>query len=348
MYKIKDSISKFVSYKPNIDEYEVKLDANESVPNKDLLSELLSLDTINLYPDNYAIELRKEIASYQNVSLEEVMVGNGSSELLELVVKTFLNPNDVVLSIEPSFVMYEKYTMLSNGVYITVETNNQYETVVDTLIEKAQENNPKIIFLCTPNNPTGFMLPKEEVLRIVKNTQALVVVDEAYMEFADQDQSVISEINNYSNLIVNRTFSKAFGIAGARLGYFIANKELIDVLSIAKTPYGVNEITQQLGILALKSKDYLTQNILRVSRGKAFLEANFNRFGITFFKTEANFFFIQFTEFDLAKELKNRKVLIRKFKGKYEGTYRITIGTDNENNRLIKELEDILYEKRKS
>ncbi len=348
MYKIKDSISKFVSYKPNIDEYEVKLDANESVPNKDLLSELLSLDTINLYPDNYAIELRKEIASYQNVSLEEVMVGNGSSELLELVVKTFLNPNDVVLSIEPSFVMYEKYTMLSNGVYITVETNNQYETVVDTLIEKAQENNPKIIFLCTPNNPTGFMLPKEEVLRIVKNTQALVVVDEAYMEFADQDQSVISEINNYSNLIVNRTFSKAFGIAGARLGYFIANKELIDVLSIAKTPYGVNEITQQLGILALKSKDYLTQNILRVSRGKAFLEANFNRFGIIFFKTEANFFFIQFTEFDLAEELKNRKVLIRKFKGKYEGTYRITIGTDNENNRLIKELEDILYEKRKS
>lgn len=342
MYKVKDSIQSFISYKPNTVEYDIKLDANESIYNEKILREKIDISTINLYPDHYAVELRKEIATYQNVTLEEVMVGNGSSELLELVVKTFVNPNDVVLSVTPSFVMYEKYTMISNGIFKTIKTNKNYTITPHEIIKETNKINPKLLFLCTPNNPTGFMLTKQQVKQIVSSVNCLVVVDEAYMEFASKDETVIPFINNYNNLIVNRTFSKAFGLAGVRLGYFITNKQLIDTLSLAKTPYAVNTLTQQIGILALNNLEYLEHNINNIKTEKKYLQENLQKLGITVYNSETNFLFCEFKELDLAEALQERRILIRNFKN---GLYRITIGTKQENQKLIQELEEILNER---
>lgn len=340
-YVVKEAIQSFKSYKPNTEEYNIKLDANESNKNLDLLKKSIDLDTINLYPDNYSNTLRKSISSYIDVEEDELMVGAGSSELLELIIKTFVNPKDIVLSVTPSFVMYEKYTTQSNGIYKTVPAKEHYETVVDDLIEASKRYNPKVVFLCTPNNPTGFMLKKSEVVRLLNNINSLVVVDEAYMEFASKDESVKDMINTYDNLIVNRTFSKAFALAGARLGYIIANKDLINVLYTIKTPYSVNSITQQLGVLALQDLSYLQSNVEMIQSQKEILKKELLKYPIKVFNSEANFIYIYFSQFDLGKELKNKKVLIRSFQNNY---YRITIGNEKQNQELIKRLEEVINE----
>lgn len=342
MYKIKDSIKDFKSYKPNNISYTVKLDANESSSNIAVSSKSIKLDYLERYPDHFTKELKKSIAAYQNVNSNEILIGNGSSEILELVVKTFVNPGDKVLSVSPSFVMYEKYTQLSNGVYVTVPVEKDMSLNIDTFIETAKTYKPKVVFLCTPNNPTGFILTKAEVIKVVKNIDAVIVVDEAYMEFAEKDQTVIQEVNNYPNLIIARTFSKAFGLAGIRLGYCIANKNLIETLSIPKTPYSVNTLSQEIGVKALDNMDYLETNKERVQTERPLIKEVLDRLNITNYTSNTNFIYCYFDQFKLAEELQKRGVLIRDFKNNY---YRITIGTREENIILIQELEEIFNER---
>ena len=339
MINVKDSIQSFVSYKPSTVEYDIKLDANESQRNEILLSKQLQLETINRYPDHYTVELRNAIANRFDRTMEEVMVGSGSSELLELVVKTFVNPADVVLSVEPSFVMYKKYTMIAGGTYKSVTVNEQYQLDVDLFIQTANELQPKVTFLCTPNNPTGYLIPKEDVLRIIQEIPGIIVVDEAYMEFANESYSVVPFINQYPNLIVNRTFSKAYALAGARLGYFIANSDMIETLFLAKTPYAVTAISQQLGLLALQDDTYLKTNVAEVTQNREYLNNELTRLGITTFPSYGNFIFCLYTKKDLKQELEKKRILIRGFGS---GTYRITIGTKTELVALIKALEEIL------
>lgn len=341
MYKVKDTIKDFQPYTANELDYKVKLDANESSRNMTLLDRKVDLTTLNLYPDNRSTCLQKIIASYQSVSPNEVLIGAGSSELLELVVKTFVNPKDIVCSIEPSFVMYKKYTMIYGGIYQSIPARNNYVTDVNDLIEGIKTYQPKIVFLCTPNNPTGFMLSKEKVEQVLQCTNAIVVVDEAYMEYASSNETVIGLINDYTNLIVNRTFSKAFGIAGARLGYFISNKKLIDTLWIAKTPYSVNSISQELGKFVLEDLSYLEANIKNNTVEKEKLERFFEEVNLPVFKTNGNFFYLSFDAFDLYEKLAEKKVLIRSFKNGY---YRITIGQEKENMILMNAIKEVLYE----
>ena len=342
MYKIKDSIKNFISYKPSNIPYIVKLDANESTQNESILFSKVDVSSLERYPDHFTKELREQIALKKNVKPSEVLVGNGSSELLELIVKTFINPGDKVLSAKPSFVMYEKYTQLSNGVYLTIDVNQDMSLNINKLIKKAIEERPKIIFLCTPNNPTGYLLTKAEVLKVVKEVDAYVVVDEAYMEFTNESESVIDEINNYPNLVINRTFSKAYGLAGLRLGYLIANRNLIETLSIAKTPYSVNTVSQQIGALALKDDTYIKETKIRVATYKKLVDRALGNLGIKTFKSSANFIYCYFNKFALAEELKKRGVLIRDFKNNF---YRITIGTKEENEILVSTMEEIFNEK---
>lgn len=339
MYNVKNSIKEFVSYKPNTIEYEVKLDANESRRNESLIINQLSVNSLNRYPDHYTVTLREKLGDMYNVKKENVIVGSGSSELLELVVKTFVNPGEIVLSIKPSFVMYKKYTLLSGGVYKEVDTNDNYELDVNLFIQKAKELNPKVIFLCTPNNPTGVIMKQEDVRRIIESVDCLIVVDEAYMEFSEENQSVTKYIDTYPNLIVNRTFSKAYAIAGARLGYFIANEKLIDTLFIAKTPYSVTDFSQQIGLLVLSDKTYLKNNISEVIQERNKLNEVLTKMGIKTFQSSTNFIFCKYETLDLKAELEKRKILIRGFNN---GTYRITVGTKKENVQLIKALEEIL------
>lgn len=340
-YVVKDSIKSFRTYKPNTDDFDIKLDANESNRNLGLIQSNIDLNKVNRYPDNYSLELRKEISKYIEIDKDEIMVGAGSSELLELIIKTFVNPKDSVLSVSPSFVMYEKYTMQSNGIYYTVPVKDGYKTVVEDLISKARIVNPKVIFLCTPNNPTGYTVTKSDIIKLLENVNSIVVVDEAYMEFSSEGDSVKDLINKYDNLIVNRTFSKAFALAGARLGYIIVNKNLIQTLYTIKTPYSVNSISQQLGILALNELSYLNENVKMIKYQKRILKDALSGLGLNVFPSDANFLYVQFDLFDLAEKLCEKRVLIRSFKN---GFYRITVGDERENRILIERLEEIFYE----
>lgn len=340
--EVKDAIKSFKSYKANTREYLVKLDANESIYNDTLDVTIEQLGELNRYPDNYSVALRKEIAMFRGVNYEEVMVGAGSSELLELIVKTFINPGEVVLSVEPSFVMYQKYTMMHHGIYETLPKTKDYRIDIDALIQLSKEKNPKVIFLCTPNNPTGYVVPKKEVIKLLDNVDSVVVIDEAYMEFWNEKESVIDQIDKYPNLIVNRTYSKAYGLAGCRLGYIISNKDMIETLGLIKTPYSVNSVTQFFGIQALQKKEYLVKNVNRVLVERDLLYKKLEKYPIKVFPSGANFIFCEFDAFDLAEALADKGVLIRSFK---DGTYRITVGDKKENQILIEKLEEIFHEK---
>lgn len=339
MIKVKRSIQDFVRYKPSEVPYDIKLDANESIVNETLLRNQLSIDDLNRYPDHYMVKLRKKIADRYGIDMEEVMVGSGSSELLELVTKTYIDTNDIVLSIEPSFVMYKKYTKISGGVYQSYPTNENFELDIDGFIKEAKRIQPKLIFLCTPNNPTGAIINRNDVIRIIEEVDSLIVVDEAYMEFSQSDESVVSYINQYPNLIVNRTFSKAYGLAGARLGYFITNKELIETLYTTKTPYSVSTLSQQLGVMALSDDTYLNNNVEMIWNNRVTLEKRLEKLNIKTYPSSTNFIFCEYKEKDLQKELEKKRILIRGFG---QGLYRITVGTKEENDALIKALEEII------
>ena len=219
--KEKQSVKELQPYVVNPVVCSVKLDANEG--NKDLFKDLIK-DIgddfyLNLYPDDNYTQLKEAIVNYIGCKIENISVGNGSSELLDLCVKTFVDTNELILSLDPTFSMYSIYAKIVNSRYIGAGEGNDFIINVDDVIKSIKENNPKLTIICNPNNPTGTIIKRDDVLRIVKSTDNVVIVDEAYMEFSNE--SVVDEIENYDNLIVVKTMSKAFSMAveAGRLAY---------------------------------------------------------------------------------------------------------------------------------
>ena len=241
--KEKQSVKELQPYVVNPIVCSVKLDANEGNKDlfKDLLKDIKEDFYLNVYPDDNYTELKKAIVDYIGCKEENISVGNGSSELLDLCVKTFVDTDELILSLDPTFSMYSIYAKIVNSKYMGAGEGNDFTIDVDNVIKAIKENNPKLTIICNPNNPTGTVIKKEDVLRIVKSTDNIVIADEAYMEFSDE--SVVDEIENYDNLIVVKTMSKAFSMAGIRTGYLIANKELVQTIEKVRPPYNLNSIS---------------------------------------------------------------------------------------------------------
>ncbi|MDO9629832.1 MAG: histidinol-phosphate transaminase [Acholeplasmataceae bacterium] len=340
----KESIALLKGYKTNEAQFEIRLDANES---KNFLfpEGISNLDIeINLYPDNQATALRTEIGKYIGVNPEMIIEGNGSSELLELLVKTYVDKNEVILSFEPSFSMYPIYSQIYSTSYIAVPSNKDFSLNLDLMIEYAKKYNPKLIFICTPNNPTGYLIPKEEIIKLLNQTNALVAVDEAYMEFTNGLSSMIDQIQEYPNLVVLRTMSKAFGLAGIRLGYLLGNQNIIETLNKVKSPYHLNSLSQSVGVLALKKVDLVKENVLTIQKRRQLLELELSNLGFTIYPSSGNFLFIQSAIQNFDKLLMNKGILIRGFLGDLKSYYRITVGTKEENEILVKRIEEIIHE----
>ena len=211
MNREKESIRSLEPYVTNPTVCSVKLDANEGDKDlyRDLLKKLGESDiTLNYYPDDSYSELKKEINNYVGYEPKNITVGNGSSELLDLCVKTFVDKDETILSLDPTFSMYSIYAQVFSAKYIGAKAEEDFKVNVDSIIKDIKENNPKLIILCNPNNPTGSVLTKKEVRKIVKSTDALIALDEAYMEFGDE--SLIDEVMDYENLLIVKTVSKAF------------------------------------------------------------------------------------------------------------------------------------------
>lgn len=340
--KEKQSVKELQPYVVNPVVCSVKLDANEG--NKDLFKDLIK-DIgddfyLNLYPDDNYTQLKEAIVNYIGCKIENISVGNGSSELLDLCVKTFVDTNELILSLDPTFSMYSIYAKIVNSRYIGAGEGNDFTINVDDVIKSIEENDPKLTIICNPNNPTGTTIKRDDVLRIVKSTDNVVIVDEAYMEFSNE--SVVDEIENYDNLIVVKTMSKAFSMAGIRTGYLIANEELVKTIEKVRPPYNLNSISALLATKALKQKDKMLSYVenLKVEREKIY--EKLLDMGVKAYKSGANFVFFSSPIDNLAEKLIDNDVLIRKFGGKLDNYYRVTVGSPKENEAFLDAMKKIV------
>lgn len=340
--KEKQSVKELQPYVVNPVVCSVKLDANEG--NKDLFKDLIK-DIgddfyLNLYPDDNYTELKEAIVNYIGCKIENISVGNGSSELLDLCVKTFVDTNELILSLDPTFSMYSIYAKIVNSRYIGAGEGNDFTINVDDVIKSIKENNPKLTIICNPNNPTGTTIKRDDVLRIVKSTDNVVIVDEAYMEFSNE--SVVDEIENYDNLIVVKTMSKAFSMAGIRTGYLIANEELVKTIEKVRPPYNLNSISALLATKALKEKEKMLSYVenLKVEREKIY--EKLIDMGVKAYRSGANFVFFSSKVDNLAEKLIENDVLIRKFGGKLDNYYRVTVGSPKENEAFLNAMKKIV------
>lgn len=344
--KVQNLSPYFVDEKP----CRIKLDANEG--SNYLLGEDIVLSQLgaNLYPDSDANGIRAQLASYYGCKKENLIMGNGSSELIHLVISTYCEAGDKVLTFSPGFSMYDIYCQLCEAELVKVEARQDFSQNIDDLIAEVQRVSPRVVILCNPNNPTGYVNSKEDVLRLLANvSDAAVVIDEAYADF--EDESVISELENYDNLIVLRTMSKAFGLANLRVGCAAARKEIIADIWKVKVPYNLNGPSQILAELALENRDKISKYIseIKTERTKLFEaiselaeQAEGSEEGIKVYPSGANFLFIKSPKIDLAEELMKKGIAIRDFGGALSGYYRITIGSPEQNLEVIEALSEII------
>ena len=349
MQSVKESIKGLKSYNANQKPFRIKLDANEgkNILFKDISSKGLHFEEdfhINFYPDNDAKLLREKLSRYIDVAPENIIPGNGSSELIDMVFKTFVDKDETIMCFTPSFSMYSVFSKIHSAKLLEVKSNEDFSVDIDLMIKKAKEIKPKLILLCNPNNPTGYLVDKKDVERLVSQTDSIVVVDEAYMEFAHG--SMVKEVNKYRNLIVLRTLSKALGLAGIRLGYMIACQDIIDVVNCVRSPYNVNSITQYIGVLALKNKEKIKDYVEEVKKERSFLSQELKKLHFTVYDSYANFVLIKSEIKDLADKLAEKGILIRNFSGDLEQCYRITVGNRKENMILIEYLKEIVNDEK--
>jgi len=314
-------------YKIEEGAYKVRLNANENPYDLGYQRKF----SLNRYPNESVQILKDAIGKAMNISSSQLMLGNGSSELIELIIKTYLKPGETVMAFEPSFVMYKKYTHVFKGDYVGVKTKD-YVLDMDVLKNKVKAVKPKIVFICNPNNPTGSKVSKADLENFLNFYQGILVVDEAYMDFTEGSMS--NRIGSYPNLIVLKTFSKAYGLAGARLGYLIAQPRCIERLSKFKSPYNVSQLSLEMGLLVLKNKEKVLANIKKINESKEVLYGELKKLPIKVYPSFANF--IAFEGPDaLMAYLKSKSILIRNLEN---NLYRVTVGTQEEIQLFIQEM----------
>jgi len=306
---------------------------------------------IPTYPDSSSKELREAIANhFSGVTKENVIVGNGSTELMYLFTEAFLKKGDVALIPAPTFGEYESAVRKTGETTRFVNLNADFNIDADGFTREIAGT--KIIFLCNPNNPTSILIPNETLTGIVERAMeqdTLVFLDEDFLEFVENEKtlSLIAKIKKYPNLFILRSFTKIFGLTGLRVGYGIADEEIINVLSCAKIPWNVNCLAQAAAIAALKDEDHLKVTRKIIKKEKAHLLNELEQFSsFKVYPPQANFLFIDirnsgFTANQLANKLLAQGILIRdctSFHGLDKYYIRIAVKTRSENVRLIEAL----------
>ena len=310
-------------------EARVFLDANENPYNQ----------PFNRYPDPLQLELKAAIAKVKGVPAKNIFLGNGSDEAIDLPYRCFCNPGvDNVVAIEPTYGMYKVCADINDTEYRTVLLDENYQTTAEKLLAATDEHT-KIIWLCTPNNPTGNCLNREEVIKVIESFEGLVIVDEAYSDFSSQ-KTLRSELPKYPNLIVLNTMSKAWGCAAIRLGMAFASEEIIHIFNKVKYPYNVNQLTQQQALEALKDPFEVDNWVKILLQERTRMMDAFTMLPICekVYPTEANFFLAKMTDATkIYNYLVDRGIIVRNRHRVQlcQNCLRITIGTKSENAELI-------------
>lgn len=342
MIRMKEGADSLSPYYVDDGPYRVKLNANEG---SWLLSELPDMSglKLNLYPDSDAVDLRAAMAIYYGCKAENIMVGNGSSELLGMAVSAYCGPGDSVVGFVPSFGMYPAYAALCGAKYVGVPAKADFRQDVDDLIAAAQKSAARVVMLCTPNNPTGCLTSAEDAKRLVSTlSSSMVIIDEAYADFCGQSNTGL--IDSYDNVLIMRTVSKAFGLAGIRAGCMIGHAKLIRCMWRVKLPYSLNSVSQLIARQALDKGEAVKNYVGGVVQRRAELGQKLVTLGFTVYPSGGNFLLVRPPVDNLYEKLKACGVLVRCVE--YGGTRycRITIGTDEENSLLLAAVKQILKE----
>ncbi len=309
---------------------------------------------IAAYPDSNSNELREAIAKHYKIEKSNIIMGNGSTELMYLFVESFLKKGEFAVMPAPTFGEYESAVRKTGEEVRFIKLDSNFQIDIDNFIKGMA--GAKIVFLCNPNNPTSLLIPTEQLTKILDAAlvqDSLVFLDEDFLEFVENEQelSMINKISKYPNLFILRSFTKLFGLTGLRVGYGIASKEIIDVLLCAKIPWNLNCLGQLAAVVALKDEEHLQRTYKLISEEKVYLQEGLSKIkGFKIYPPDANFFFIDIrqtglTSHQLTQQLLSQGILIRdcsSFKGLDQFYIRIAVKLHNENIRLLEALSKVI------
>lgn len=305
-----------------------------------------STDPTTVIPTLSKKKLKEKISILKNIPAENIFLGNGSDEPIDLLIRAFCEPGEEnIASIQPTYGMYQVAADISNVETIKVSLTSEFDLDTKQIFQSVNKKT-KLIFLCSPNNPTGNCLNPEKILTVVQKFSGLVILDEAYIDFAP-GKSFLQQLSKYPNLVILQTFSKAWGIAGARLGMAFASPEIIQVLNKIKYPYNLNILTQQKALEIIRKKDEIEKwvKFLIAEREKMVVLLNEFPFVIQIFPSDANFLLVKMHDAKGIYDYLVEQGIIVRDRTKIhlcEGSLRITIGSSEENKTLLNALKELL------
>ena len=335
---VRKNIQKLKAYSSARDEFkgtaEVYLDANEN-----------PFGTLNRYPDPKQTKIKERLSAIKKVENNQIFIGNGSDEVIDLGFRIFCEPGkDKALTFSPTYGMYDVSASINDVELIKQPLVNDFQISLNQLQPYLDMEDVKIIFICSPNNPTGNCFEDETIQYILDNFNGMVIIDEAYIDFSTRD-SYATQLANYPNLIVSQTFSKAWGLAGARVGVAYANSKVIDLYNKIKPPYNVSTLNQEAIIASLDNISLYETNKNTIINEKNRLMNEFKNIKLIkkIYPTEANFILIEVTDANAVyNTLVTKKIITRNRDSLVNNCLRITVGSKEENTQLITALKSIV------
>lgn len=338
---VRENIRKLKPYTSARDEFSgtasIFLDANENA-----FGTPLENAAFHRYPDPYQQKLKEKISDWLAVPVDHIFLGNGSDEAIDLILRVFGQPGqDAVLIMPPTYGMYQVSAQINDLQVVEVPLTPSFK-LDRQAIEKVISDKLKIAFVCSPNNPTGNVFASEEIVWLLEHFKGIVIVDEAYIDFAPE-KSVLPLIKQYNHLIVLRTFSKAWGSAGIRLGMAFANSQIIAWLNKIKMPYNVSELTQQTALSLLENIEEKEKRVRQILEQREWLTEALLQLPMVqkVFPSDANFLLVRFDHADATYHyLMKRGIIVRNRSNQIhcKNCLRITVGTEKENRKLVEEL----------
>lgn len=296
----------------------------------------------NRYPDSKHSALKEKISEIKHIPTKNLFLGNGSDELIDLIIRTFCEPGkDKVFATDPSFAMYSVYAKMSNVEVVKIKTDENFQIIREDYLEKVKDCGAKVLFLCSPNNPTGNSL--NDIEFYIKNFNGIVVADEAYIEFSKQP-SCKALLPKYTNLIVLHTLSKAYGMAGLRIGIGMASDEIASWMNTLKPPYNISSVSLENALKGLENQIQYQENLQLILAERERLRGELPKISAIkkIFETDANFFLIELNDVQKAYEtLLEANILTSIRHPSIPGCIRINIGTPDENNLLLQTLKKL-------
>ncbi len=334
---VRKNILNLAPYSSARDEYQGKegifLDANEN-----------PFGDYNRYPDPNQAELKSRLAEIKKVDSIKIFLGNGSDEVIDLAFRIFCEPNqDKALTFMPTYGMYEVSANINSVELIKLPLNAEFQIDRKTIEPYFSDEKVKLIFICSPNNPTGNLIKTEDIIFILKQFKGIVIIDEAYIDFAEQE-SFIKELENYPNLIISQTLSKAWGLAGLRLGIAVMNEEILSYYKKVKSPYNISSLNQKVALQVLSNEKEFQKNLNAILEEKSKLIEDLQTLKIVrkIYPSDANFLLVEVDNAnEVYSELISKQIIIRNRNSLFKNCIRITVGSEEENEKLMNGLKII-------